>query len=64
MVATGAGLVVAIVAALGYHALMNSLDGFAAQVASYLKNRSEEGTGETSSAATGVAAAEANVVGA
>ncbi len=64
LVATGAGLVVAIVAALGYHALMNSLDGFAAQVASYLKNRSEEGTGETSSAATGVAAAEANVVGA
>jgi biopolymer transport protein ExbB len=42
LVATGAGLVVAIIAALGHHALMNSLDSFAAQVTAFLRNRAEE----------------------
>jgi len=41
LVATAGGLVVAIVAAIGHHALMNSVDGFAAQVAAYLKGRKD-----------------------
>lgn len=59
LVATGAGLVVAIVAALGHHGLMNSLDGFAAQISAYLRNRPDEP--DTSKAAP---AGEATVVGA
>lgn len=59
LVATGAGLVVAIIAALGHHGLMNSLDGFAAQINAYLKNRRQE-PAEDKAAAAG----EATVVGA
>lgn len=37
LVSTAGGLIVAIVSALGHHGLMNSLEGFAAQVGAYLK---------------------------
>ncbi len=61
LVATGAGLVVAIIAAIGYHGLMNSLDGFAAQVNAFLKNRGQNPPPEQSAPK---AAGEASVVGA